>query len=224
MAAHPDRLGLDAAILARELELYENPLTAKQRDILQAAEKLFSDQGFAATSTAAIAREAGVTEKTLFKHFPTKVDLFRRILFPLILRTLVPVQLQIVKRVLEGEHASWREMIEKLAVDRFATARLLGPRLKLVLTELIQNDRFRAQAFRLLEESMWPSLVAAIERFQRSGELRSDMPAEEIARAQVALIAGQALRRAILAPEKTYDDDADARRLVALLYEGVRAR
>jgi hypothetical protein len=115
-------------------------------------------------------------------------------------------------------------MVEKLAVDRFATARLLGPRLKLVLTELIQNDRFRAQAFRLLEESMWPSLVAAIERFQRSGELRSDMPAEEIARAQVALIAGQALRRAILAPEKTYDDDADARRLVALLYEGVRAR
>lgn len=41
----------------------------------QAALELFSQYGFDATSTAAVAAKAGVTEMTLFRHFPTKAAL-----------------------------------------------------------------------------------------------------------------------------------------------------
>jgi AcrR family transcriptional regulator len=40
--------------------------------LLQAALELFSEQGYDATTTAAIARRAGVSEMTLFRHFATK--------------------------------------------------------------------------------------------------------------------------------------------------------
>jgi AcrR family transcriptional regulator len=44
--------------------------------ILEAAVQLFSRQGFAASSTHEIARLAGVSEVTVFRHFPRKKDLF----------------------------------------------------------------------------------------------------------------------------------------------------
>jgi len=44
--------------------------------IVEAAVQLFSRQGFAASSTYEIARLAGVSEVTVFRHFPRKRDLF----------------------------------------------------------------------------------------------------------------------------------------------------
>jgi AcrR family transcriptional regulator len=47
-----------------------------QERIVEAAAKLFSRQGFTGTSTSEIARLAGVSEVTVFRHFPRKRDLF----------------------------------------------------------------------------------------------------------------------------------------------------
>jgi len=44
--------------------------------IVAAGLRLFADQGYRATTTAQIAEVAGVTERTFFRHFPTKVDVF----------------------------------------------------------------------------------------------------------------------------------------------------
>jgi AcrR family transcriptional regulator len=48
-----------------------------RRLILGAARRLFERDGYAATSTAAIAKEAGVTPKTVFNAFETKAGLLR---------------------------------------------------------------------------------------------------------------------------------------------------
>ena len=44
--------------------------------ILNAAMRLFNTRGYTATTTACIAKEAGVTEKTMYRHFKTKEVLF----------------------------------------------------------------------------------------------------------------------------------------------------
>lgn len=44
--------------------------------ILTAAMRLFNANGYAATTTASIAKEAGVTEKTMYRHFENKQVLF----------------------------------------------------------------------------------------------------------------------------------------------------
>ena len=54
--------------------------TAKREQIASAARKLFLDQGFAGTSMDAVTAEAGVSKQTLYKYFPTKVDLLSAVL------------------------------------------------------------------------------------------------------------------------------------------------
>jgi AcrR family transcriptional regulator len=48
---------------------------ATRQRLLDAASRLFAEQGFDETTSAEIARAAGVTERTLFRHFQSKSDL-----------------------------------------------------------------------------------------------------------------------------------------------------
>ena len=55
-------------------------LRDKQRDetrqrLIEAAGRLFAERGYEETTSAEIAQAAGVTERTLFRHFDTKADL-----------------------------------------------------------------------------------------------------------------------------------------------------
>jgi len=52
----------------------------KKEKILKTAARLFATQGFDATTTIQIAREAGVTEPLIYYHFKGKDDLFTRII------------------------------------------------------------------------------------------------------------------------------------------------
>lgn len=53
---------------------------AKRDAILQAARAVFGRDGYARTTTDTIAREAGVSTRTLYKHFPSKEELFSTVL------------------------------------------------------------------------------------------------------------------------------------------------
>ncbi|MCH1402024.1 MAG: TetR/AcrR family transcriptional regulator [Schleiferiaceae bacterium] len=50
-------------------------MTEKQQQILSSAQKLFALEGVAAVSTARIAKEAGVSEALIFRHFKNKKQL-----------------------------------------------------------------------------------------------------------------------------------------------------
>jgi AcrR family transcriptional regulator len=65
-------------------------LKAPQRreQLLEVATKLFARSGYDATTTAAIAEAAGVTEPILYRHFKSKQDLFMAILRRLSAQTL----------------------------------------------------------------------------------------------------------------------------------------
>ena len=51
-------------------------MAVKKERILATATRLFSERGFARTSTALLAQEAGVAEGTIFRHFKNKDDIF----------------------------------------------------------------------------------------------------------------------------------------------------
>ena len=55
-------------------------MSNKRDDIIAAALDLFSEKGYAATSTARIAQEAGVSEGLIFRHFKNKRGLVEELL------------------------------------------------------------------------------------------------------------------------------------------------
>ena len=52
---------------------------ATRSSLLRVARELFTERGYAATSTTEIADRAGVTRGALYHHFPAKDDLFRAV-------------------------------------------------------------------------------------------------------------------------------------------------
>ena len=54
-------------------------MTKKQENILKAALKLFATEGYASTSTSKVARQAGVSEGLIFRHFKNKEGLLNAI-------------------------------------------------------------------------------------------------------------------------------------------------
>src|SRR5439155_1376243 len=76
--------------LRGEAARYQRPETAKEGAILEAATRLFGARGYASTRTADIAAAAGVTERTLFRYFPSKEKLYRRVMFPALLAAAAP--------------------------------------------------------------------------------------------------------------------------------------
>jgi TetR/AcrR family fatty acid metabolism transcriptional regulator len=70
----PEREAMDNIVKKTEERLKE--YEKRHQAILTAAMRLFNANGYVATTTASIAREAGVTEKTMYKHFENKEALF----------------------------------------------------------------------------------------------------------------------------------------------------
>lgn len=61
----------------------------RRQDILEAALKVFTEKGYNGSTTAEIARAAGVAEGTIFRHFATKKELLIAVLKPKLLDGII---------------------------------------------------------------------------------------------------------------------------------------
>ena len=87
-------------------------LKAAQRreQLIDVATKLFAKSGYDATTTADIARAAGVTEPILYRHFDSKQELF----------------VAIVRSVSEQTLRHWAEILDGIADPQEQIRRIAG--------------------------------------------------------------------------------------------------
>jgi TetR/AcrR family transcriptional regulator len=210
--------------LEQETKKFQAPSTEKERAILEAALSLISERGIDGATTAEIARRANVTERTLFRYFPSKADLVRRVLFPLLLRIGLMRNWETFEEVLKEKGSGFKDWYVSLATDRFATVSRNPGLARTVLLELLQNDELRQAMESVWRQHIWQPMVEGLEELKAKGAIRKNINVEVLARAIHCLHVGYFLARYLFAPDRDWDDEAQIAKMAEILSRGSEAR
>lgn len=140
----------------------------RREQILAVATALFARQGFSGTTTKEIAAKAGVTEALIFRHFPTKEDLYWAVIEGKIQDNSPRDRMQ-ARLAAKGTDA---EILCGLAVDileRRAKDQTLS---RLLLYSALENHRLSHRFFRAFISGYYRVLAEYIEGRIRDGIFR----------------------------------------------------
>ncbi|TGK80278.1 TetR/AcrR family transcriptional regulator [Leptospira montravelensis] len=212
---------LTLKLLQNEFDSYQNPNSEKEKDIVKAAEKIFAEFGFAGATTAELANHAGVTERTLFKYFPSKNDLYRRVLSGLLLSTIVPGHMSDLKERLQSLKPNFKEWYVSILKARYEAVANEPQKLKLLLGALLFSKEFADIFGNLWKLNLYDTSVEAIQYFQEMGEIRKDLDPNQIVRASFSLAASFLITKFVLAPKFPIDPEKEIETIFSIFYQGI---
>ena len=129
--------------------------------ILEAAEKLFSKNGYDGVSTKAIAKEAGITEMTLFNHFSKKTILYTTVIKE---RYLAPEINSIFVDL------TYNDLEKDLAVIASGLVRRLIDNKNILLMRLKERESFKKDRdFRLEQDPVLGQIVPIFKLYGEKG-------------------------------------------------------
>jgi len=145
--------------------------------LLETAARCFAEHGYRGTTTAMLAREAGITEPVLYRHFANKRDLF----------------LALVESVGRRVIANWQDTVRSLRspLEQLRQILFRNPATADPMTHHVYRVIFHAsteftepyiqQAIREHYEQYLRFLTKIVRRAQEAGEIRTDVEAEVLA-------------------------------------------
>lgn len=212
---------INVKTLIHETTRYDQALSEKEKAILSAAENLFAEKGASDTPTAEIAKKAGVTERTLFRYFPSKEDLLKRVMFPVLLKTLVPQQMNKMKSLLKASDVSLEEMFKNIFRDRLEVAKENKGKIRFMLIEILKNTNLREQVVGMWEKEVWTAAVQIVEGLQKKGKIRKDLKSITITRTFFSVIIAYVLAKHVMGSSPKWNDEEELEQILDILINGL---
>jgi TetR/AcrR family transcriptional regulator len=156
--------------------------------ILKAAEELFVEHGFAATSMATVAKHAGVTKSLIHHHFGSKRELWDAV------KNVVMEDYQRQQQQMLTEREPDLSLVEDSLVIYFRFLQRNPHVVRLWTWMVIERD----QECAALTRDLTASGVEVLRRGQERGALRNDVEPEYVLGQFFALVRGWFNERAIL--------------------------
>jgi AcrR family transcriptional regulator len=200
------------------------PATERERAIVAAAMDLIAKKGVDGATTAEIARRAGVTEKTLFRYFPSKKDLVRRVLLPAVLGgglTRHWDELNELMRTPSADFKAWYTLFTTRRLTSAARNPQFGATL---LLELANNIELRDGVETVWRERVWGPMRDNLRTMQGEGKVRADIDINSLARVIHCINLGYFLIRHALKPDPAWNDEYEIGQMADLLMHGAAAR
>lgn len=156
-------------------QLDQEKMPAGKKKVLLAALDLFSNNGFHATTTANIAKNAGVSEGTIYKYFKSKDDLLSHLLTPLLLHIRDNFFVQL------NDYSNLKDLIAFIVSDRLKFIETNFDLIKLLAQEILTGKNYLS-FFRdaIYGENGLQKSVDNIK--QRFPEIKADLTLPEIIR------------------------------------------
>jgi len=191
--------------------------TEKQKRVLTTAIRLFSEKGYANTSTSEIAKEANVSEGLIFKYYQSKEQL----LMSLIIRFVTDFSPEIGPEFLESfvpdPQMTLEGFIRQSMLSRMRIIEANKDLFQVFFKELMYREELKRELVPLIMAKFVPLLTAAIEHFKVKGEL-VDLPTERIVKLLFMSMGGFLVSHFILS-----EDGGDVEDQVRFIVKGLSA-
>ena len=201
-------------------------LTDKQWKILKAALKVFTEKGYSASTTSEIAREAGVAEGTIFRHFKTKKEILLATLIPLMQNFIGPgVTNSLHELLLQNDNLPMEDVFLLILEDRQKHISALWPLLRIVLLEANYHPELRDVLLNNVVTRVQESLLTFLQQRQRKGELRDDLDAWTMMRGIAGSFAAYLVSKTLFPEREQYHDNRqELKTIVNLFLSGAQKR
>lgn len=182
-------------------------ISNKQKAVLSACLSLFSEQGFERTSTAAIAKRAGVSEGTVYKHFKSKTELLDALLEPLSHSVVPQAASEFIDEVHPERFAHLEDLLRFVIHDRLAFAINNRAIIRVFAQEVFVRSDLLQVGVKAIFGQFALGFGSAIQHFQATHEL-VDWSSLRLLRTIAGGIVGYALP-VVMMPDGTYPFDID---------------
>lgn len=200
------------------------PATEKERAIVAAAMDLIAKNGVDGATTAEIARRARVTEKTLFRYFPSKKDLVRRVLLPPVLSGGLTRHWDELNELMRTPSADFKAWYTLFTTRRLTSAARNPQFGTTFLLELANNIELRDGVETVWRERVWGPMRDSLRAMQGEGKVRADIDINSLARAIHCINLGYFLIRHALKPDPAWNDEYEIGQMADLLMRGAGVR
>ena len=190
-------------------------LPQKQKDIIGAALELFSQKGYSSTTTLSIARKAGVSEKTLFKYYSCKKDLFREVFYEAAVNFIGTMITDIFN--VEGDI---REKIYNLFMLKFAQDQHNPKFFKLFAQEMLVDNDLRKDVVNSLAIHWMPQIIDSVKNTFYPDE-NTYTNTTTLIISLYSNVVGYSIARTIVFPDADWDDEKHIQSMVDIMCYGI---
>lgn len=144
----------------KEDDKHDENYYRRKKKILIAAVKVFSKKGFQGSRTSEIAKEAHVSEGTIFNYYKCKKDLLVGILIETIVNVINPIVTLSYKKDSDNKE-SLENSMHKLIMDRLILFRENYQLIKTILVEAM----YHKELYEILNKDLYPKLVELVDSY-----------------------------------------------------------
>jgi AcrR family transcriptional regulator len=199
------------------LEQDGEPMSDKQKAIIKAAVEMFSQKGYAATSTREIAQMAKVSEGSIFKQYPTKKHLMLYITERIINTSLLPLISNGLLELLSKPFDSREEFINAFLQNRINLMQEVVPLFKILFQEIPFQPEIRAMLIEQIKKMPFNEIAEKLQP-----EESDDFSKEDVMQIILTYVAGFFILRNIMMPELFAENrlQKDAKTLALFISRG----
>lgn len=156
-----------------------------QDKVILAAQKIFGEKGYHASTTKEISEEAGLSEGTIFRYFKTKKDLLIGVVAPVIEKTAENL-------IKANEENDINTVLENIAKNRLKYFKKVFPVMKIILFEGQIDNTFRQKVFQEITHVVVKRLEKLFEKKIAQGELK-EVDVNTLAKTFMSFVIGMAI-------------------------------
>lgn len=187
-----------------EKTLQASELTKKQQAVLSVSLNLFAEQGFDRTSTSEIAKQAHVSEGTVFKQFKTKDGILKALMDPMLDQVVPMAAAEFLVEINASKIQDLEGFLTYAIQDRMTFALANRKLLKVFAQEMVRKPEILQNLSDKLTFLINGKLGEYLQHFKDAGQL-VDWPTARIARYIIGTLASYVVPQLILGIAKDFD-------------------